>query len=94
MGKNLNEKSSEGEKLPRPDMIILDPPREGVNAKALGKILGFGCENIVYISCRPTSLARELPAFGWAGYRLIKARCIDMFPHTDNVETAALLTKA
>lgn len=84
----------EGKELPRPDMIILDPPREGVNAKALGKILGFGCENIVYISCRPTSLARELPAFGWAGYRLVKARCIDMFPHTDNVETAALLTKA
>ena len=82
----------EGESLPEPDLMILDPPREGVHPKALGKILGYGCENIVYISCKAKSLSGELTAFKNAGYELVKARCVDMFPMTANVETVVLMS--
>ena len=82
----------EGESLPGPDLMILDPPREGIHPKALGKILGYGCENIVYISCKAKSLAGELSAFKNAGYELVKARCVDMFPMTANVETVVLMS--
>ena len=83
----------EGKSLPGPDLIILDPPREGVHPKALGRILGYGCENIIYISCKAKSLAGELAAFKNAGYSLVKAQCVDMFPGTANVEVAARLKK-
>ncbi len=84
----------EGEKLPRPDFIILDPPREGIHPKALRKILDNGFQNIIYVSCKPTSLAEELLQFKAAGYDLKKAACIDMFPGTVHVETCALLAKS
>ena len=74
-----------------PDSLILDPPREGINPKALGKILAFGVENIVYVSCKPTSLAKDLEAFKFAGYKLKKACCVDMFPQTGHVETVVEL---
>lgn len=77
----------------KPDVIILDPPRDGIHPKALPKILSYGVENIVYISCKATSLARDLPAFVEAGYRLEKACCVDQFCQTVHVETVALLTK-
>lgn len=79
--------------LPTPDSLILDPPREGIHPKALGKILHYGVEQVVYISCKPTSLARDLQAFKLAGYRLEKACCIDMFPQTGHVETVVLMSK-
>ncbi|MEE0955860.1 MAG: 23S rRNA (uracil(1939)-C(5))-methyltransferase RlmD [Eubacterium sp.] len=75
----------------KPDVIVLDPPREGVHPKALPKIIGYGVERIVYISCKPTSLARDLQAFLAAGYRVEKAAAVDMFPNTPNVEVVALL---
>ena len=57
----------------KPDLIILDPPRDGIHPKALPKIIGYGVERIVYISCKPTSLARDLEAFlaygNWSGKR-------------------------
>ncbi len=81
------------DELPNPDAIILDPPREGINPKALGKILGYGVGAIVYVSCKPTSLARDLESFKIAGYRLGKACCVDMFPQTPHVETVCLLTR-
>lgn len=74
-----------------PDSLILDPPREGINPKALGKILSYNIENIVYVSCKPTSLARDLEAFKFAGYKLVKACCVDMFPQTEHVETVVEL---
>ena len=79
--------------LPQPDSIILDPPREGVNPKALWKILSYGVENIVYVSCKPTSLARDIAAFRAAGYELKKACCVDMFPETEHVETVVLINR-
>lgn len=77
----------------KPDMIILDPPRDGIHPKALPKILAYGVENIVYISCKPTSLARDLPAFLAAGYEIRRSCSVDQFCETVHVETVCLLSK-
>ena len=77
----------------KPDLIILDPPRDGVHPKALPKILGYGVEQILYISCKPTRLARDIPAFTEAGYRPMRGISVDQFPWTANVETIVLFSK-
>ena len=76
----------------KPDYIILDPPRDGIHPKAIGKIIEYGVENMVYISCKPTSLARDLQIFMDRGYRVEKICCVDMFPNTYHVETVVLLS--
>ena len=78
----------------KPDVIVLDPPRDGIHPKALPKILDYGVDNIVYISCKPTSLARDLEMIQQKGYKLVKAVCVDQFCHTVHVETVALLSRA
>lgn len=75
----------------KPDMIILDPPRDGINPKALQKIIDFGVNNLVYISCKPTSLARDLEMLQQQGYKVEKACAVDMFPNTVHVETVVKL---
>lgn len=75
-----------------PDYIILDPPRSGVHPKALPKILSYGVENIIYISCKPQNLVSDLPVFLDKGYKVERIACIDMFPRTKNVETVCLLS--
>ena len=75
-----------------PDMIVLDPPRDGIHPKALNKIIRYGVKRMVYISCKPTSLARNLVTLQAEGYRVEKVCCVDMFPGTANVETVALLS--
>ncbi|WP_418883091.1 23S rRNA (uracil(1939)-C(5))-methyltransferase RlmD [Waltera sp.] len=77
----------------KPDMIILDPPRDGIHPKALPKIIAYGVEHIVYISCKPTSLVRDLEVFLENGYRVDKAVAVDQFPWTANVETVVLLSQ-
>lgn len=77
----------------QPDLIIVDPPRDGINPKALKKIINFGVERMVYISCKPTSLARDLELLQARGYRVEKACAVDMFPGTVHVETVVLLSK-
>ena len=77
----------------KPDFIVLDPPREGVHPKALRKILAYGVERIVYISCKPTSLARDMEMILEAGYQPLRAECVDMFPWTRGIETVCLLSK-
>ena len=77
----------------KPDIIILDPPRDGIHPKALPKIIGYGVEKIVYISCKPTSLARDLEVFLEGGYHVGRAVAVDQFPWTANVETVCLLSK-
>ena len=77
----------------KPDMIILDPPRDGIHPKALPKIIAYDVEHIVYISCKPTSLVRDLEVFLENGYRVDKAVAVDQFPWTANVETVVLLSK-
>ena len=76
----------------KPDYIILDPPRDGIHPKAIGKIIEYGVENMVYISCKPTSLARDLQIFMDRGYRVEKICCVDMFPNTYHVETVVKLS--
>ncbi|NDL66667.1 23S rRNA (uracil(1939)-C(5))-methyltransferase RlmD [Anaerotalea alkaliphila] len=77
----------------KPDVIVLDPPREGVHHKALEKILRYGVRDIVYVSCKPTSLVEDLKLFLEKGYRLERVRCVDLFPSTPHVETVVLLNK-
>lgn len=77
----------------KPDMIILDPPRDGIHPKALQKIIGYGIDKMVYISCKPTSLVRDLEVFLENGYVVEKAVAVDQFPWTANVETVCLLSK-
>lgn len=76
----------------RPDAIILDPPREGVHPKALKKILDYGVEKMVYISCKPTSLVRDLEVMQESGYRVERGCCVDLFPGVYHVETVVKLT--
>ena len=77
----------------KPDMIILDPPRDGIHPKALPKIIDYGVDRIVYISCKPTSLVRDLEVFMERGYRVEKAVAVDQFPWTANCEVLTLLVK-
>ena len=77
----------------KPELIVLDPPRDGIHPKAIEKIIGFGVERMVYVSCKPTSLARDLVILQENGYRVEKGCCVDMFPGTANVETVVLLSK-
>ena len=76
-----------------PDFLILDPPRDGVHPKALEKILAYGVKNIVYISCKPTSLVRDIELCREAGYEAERICCVDMFPGTGHVETVVLMSK-
>ena len=69
----------------KPDMIILDPPRDGIHPKALPKIINYGVDRIVYISCKPTSLVRDLEVFLENGYEVERAVAVDQFPWTANV---------
>jgi 23S rRNA (uracil1939-C5)-methyltransferase len=78
-----------------PDVVVVDPPRAGLSGKALRRIGRLGVPRIVYVSCNPTTLAgnaKELVS-EW-GYRLERARPVDLFPHTPHVETVALFSRA
>lgn len=77
----------------KPDLIVLDPPREGIHPKAINKIINFGVNKLVYISCKPSSLVRDLGVFLENGYGVERVCCVDMFPGTANVETCVLLTR-
>lgn len=77
----------------KPDYIILDPPREGIHPKAIRKIIDYGVENIVYISCKPTSLLQDLAIFETFGYHVERVSNVDMFPGTMHVETVCLLSR-
>ena len=75
----------------KPDFIILDPPRDGIHPKALKKIIDYSVEKLIYISCKPTSLVRDLEMFLESGYQVERAVAVDQFPWTANVETVVLL---
>ncbi len=77
----------------KPDLIILDPPRDGINPKALAKIADYGVKNMVYISCKPTSLARDLEYLMNRGYHPVRICPIDQFPGTQHVETVISLSR-
>lgn len=77
----------------KPDVIVLDPPRDGIHPKALPKILDYQVERIVYISCKVTSLARDLEMIQGRGYEVEKCVAVDQFCETVHVETVCLLGK-
>ena len=76
----------------KPDFIVLDPPREGIHPKALDKIIRYGVDRMIYISCKPTSLQRDLEVLQSQGYVVERICCVDMFPGTVHVETVVLLS--
>jgi 23S rRNA (uracil-5-)-methyltransferase RumA len=77
----------------KPDFIVLDPPRDGVHPRALEAIIQYGVERMVYISCKPTSLARDLAVLLERGYRVERACCVELFPGAVHVETVVLMSK-
>lgn len=77
----------------KPDLIILDPPRDGINPKALRKIINFGVNEMVYVSCKPTSLMRDLVILAEAGYEVKRCCLVDLFPMTNHVETIVLIKR-
>ena len=77
----------------KPDFIVLDPPRDGIHPKAIQKIIDFGVEQMVYISCKPTSLARDLEVFEAVGYKVKRATAVDQFPNTVHIESIVLIQK-
>lgn len=77
----------------RPDVIVLDPPRKGCSPDLVRTAAEFGPERIVYVSCDPATLARDLKLFAQLGYPPVEAAPVDMFPGTAHVETVVLLSK-
>lgn len=77
----------------KPDIIVVDPPREGIHPKALPKIASYGVNEIIYISCKPTSLVEDIKRYEEQGYHLVKAAAIDQFPGTYHVETICCLSR-
>ncbi len=76
----------------RPDLIIIDPPRDGIHPKAINKIIDFNPKVFVYVSCNPITLVRDLKVFIERGYKVEKVKCIDQFPRTPHVESIILMT--
>lgn len=77
----------------KPDVIVLDPPRDGIHPKALPKILDYRVDRIVYISCKVTSLARDLEMIQGRGYKLVKCTAVDQFCQTVHTECVCLLSR-
>lgn len=77
----------------KPDVIILDPPRPGVHPKALEHVIGFDAKNIIYVSCNPKTMVKDLNVLIENGYKIDKVKAMDMFPHTPHVEVVTLLVK-
>lgn len=77
----------------KPDFIVLDPPRDGIHPKALEKIIRYGVDRMIYISCKPTSLARDLEVLTARGYQVERMCCVDMFPWSGNIEIVCMLSK-
>ena len=76
-----------------PDLIVLDPPREGINPKAIEKIIDFDPEKFLYISCNPVTLVRDLGVFSDRGYNIEEIEIVDQFPKTSHVESVVLMSR-
>ena len=87
----LRQAAHDGERY---DVISLDPPRAGSTSAFLKAAMAIGPRRIVYISCNPMTQARDLETLGAGGYRLLQLSPVDMFPHTEHVETVAVLEQA
>ena len=81
-------------RIGRHGAAVLDPPRAGCEPEALAEIIRLGPERLVYISCEPSTHARDLAALTRGGYRIERAAIVDMFPHTYHIESVALLRRS
>ena len=79
--------------LPHPDVVFLDPPREGSTPACIDAVAAMKPKRVVYVSCNPETLARDLTHLTRRGLKALKIQPVDMFPHTEHVETVALLSK-
>jgi 23S rRNA (uracil1939-C5)-methyltransferase len=79
--------------LPSVDLIVLNPPRKGVQAPAMAELVAMGAPKLIYVSCEPASLARDLDKLAQHGYRVSNFQPFDMFPQTEEVETVVSLEK-
>jgi 23S rRNA (uracil1939-C5)-methyltransferase len=77
----------------RADVIVLDPPRAGMVKRAMERVIEFSPKKVIYISCNPTTLARDLAMLREGGYSLHRLQPIDMFPYTHHIETIAEMVK-
>ncbi len=84
---------AEKHNFPKPDVIVADPPRSGMNPKTVADIIKLSPDRIVYVSCNPTTQIRDIKEFIENGYELLKVRPVDMFPHTYHIENVALLKR-
>ncbi|MCF8076471.1 MAG: 23S rRNA (uracil(1939)-C(5))-methyltransferase RlmD [Desulfotignum sp.] len=75
-----------------PDVIVIDPPRVGMHKDVVARVLGLGSDTIVYVSCNPATLARDLEMLA-SGYEVMEVQPVDMFPHTYHIESVALLKR-
>ena len=82
------------ERAPRPDVVVVDPPRAGLSKKIVRRLLELHARRIVYVSCNATTLAPNARQIVDEGYRLVKVRGVDMFPHTPHLECVALLERS
>jgi len=87
------KKESKRKKVPNPDVIIVDPPRAGMHKDMVNSLPKFGAQRLVYVSCNPTTQARDVALLMENGYELKKLSMVDMFPHTPHIETIAVLEK-
>ena len=81
------------EYLNRIDTIVLDPPRAGIAPKTLQKVMALGASHLVYISCNPSTQARDTETLEQGGYKLTKLSLVDQFPHTSHIEAIAVYEK-
>jgi 23S rRNA (uracil1939-C5)-methyltransferase len=82
------------ERAGRPDVLVVDPPRAGLSAKVVRRVIEAAPKRIVYVSCNPTTLAPNAAQLVEAGYALRRVRPVDMFPQTPHIECVALLERA
>ena len=87
------ERVLKDEKWPEFDALVLDPPRSGLSAKAMKRIITLNVPHILYVSCNPAAFARDLSWLGENGYRLRKIAAFDFFPHTPHLESLGVLEK-
>jgi 23S rRNA (uracil1939-C5)-methyltransferase len=83
----------EKNKIPNPDVVIIDPPRSGMHGNTVNDVIKLSSPKIVYVSCNPATQVRDIKLMIDAGYKLVKIRSVDMFPHTYHIENVAVLIK-
>ena len=86
-------KFSKGKKYPKPDIIVVDPPRTGMHKFMIDYLPKFEAKKIIYISCNPTTQARDTEVLLQKGYELKRLTLVDMFPHTPHIETVGVFQK-